>query len=331
MNEKYLIIGDLHIGQNRGNSIFYKILMDYGNFVLDTCDEYDINNLIFLGDIFDSRTAITLESLHFATEFFELFKEKNIDIVLGNHCVFFNDSTEIHSLAPFKNHPNITIHEKVCKRDNLTFCPWATKLEDIPQSDYVFGHFDIVGYELTKGKISNHGFKGVELMKRVNRFCFSGHYHIFQQRTYDGKPLIYTGSAYGLSFNDADSPKYLHILDTSTNEVQRIENTVSPKFKYIRTEADLTDIKGNFISVVSTDETLVEKVGAYSPAFVRKEIVDEFKKLDERQEEVKEFKVVDISEAIEEFSMKLPDEWELDEELKKEVSSRTNKLYDKLK
>jgi DNA repair exonuclease SbcCD nuclease subunit len=329
--DKIAIIGDLHIGQNKNNQIFHNTLLDYGKWLKSICDKQGITKLIFLGDIFDSRNAITLESIHYATKFFDLFEKYQIDIILGNHDVFFNDSTEIHSLAPFKNHPNITIHEKVCKRDNLTFCPWATKLEDIPQSDYVFGHFDIVGYELTKGKISNHGFKGVELMKKVNKFCFSGHFHIFQERKYDGKPLIYTGSAYGLSFNDADSPKYLHILNTTTNEVQRIENTVSPKFKYIRTEADLTDIKGNFISVVSTDETLVEKVGTHLPVFIRKEIIDEFKKLDDRQEEVKEFKVVDIPEAIEEFSMKLPDEWELDDELKKEVAARTTKLYDQLK
>jgi DNA repair exonuclease SbcCD nuclease subunit len=330
---KYIIVGDLHIGQTSSslgiekhmvNQIFHKTLLDYGKWLKNICDEHMIKDLIFLGDIFDSRTAITLESLHYATEFFNLFETFNVDTILGNHDVFFNDSTEIHSLASFKNHPNITIHEKVCKRGNLTFCPWATKLEDIPPSEFVFGHFDIVGYELTKGKISNHGFKGVDLMKRVYQGSFSGHYHIWQKRLYDGKPLIYTGSAYPLSFNDVDSPKYLHILDTNTGEIERIENTISPKFKYVQTEKDLLDIQGNFISVISTDKELIDKVNICQPLSVRIEIVDEFKVLNVHQEEIKEFKVVDIPDAISSFCLNLPD---LDMAEQKEVAKSVTNLF----
>jgi len=321
---RYAIIGDLHIGQNKNNQIFHKTLLDYGKWLKNICDEHRIKDLIFLGDIFDSRTAITLESLHYATKFFDLFNSFNIDVVLGNHCVFFNDSTEIHSLASFKNHPNITIHEKPTVRDGLVFVPWATKVEDIPNGIYNFGHYDIVGYELTKGKISNHGFKGVDLMKKVYRSCMTGHYHLHQQRLYDGKPLIYTGSAYSLSFNDADSKKYLHILDTETGNIQQIENTISPKFKYVRTEKDLIDIRGNFISVISTDKQLVDKVNMCQPLSVRTEIVDEFKILNVHQEEIKEFKVVDIPDAISSFCLNLPD---LDMVEQKEVAKSVTNLF----
>lgn len=330
MSNKYLIVGDIHIGNNKGNSIFYKTLMDYGNWIIDICNDHSLQNIIFLGDIFDSRTAVSLESLHYATEFFDLLQDKNIDIILGNHDIFFNHSTEIHSLSPFKNHPNITIHEKVCKRDKLTFCPWATTLEDIPESEYVFGHFDIVGYELTKGKISNHGFRGVDLMKKVNKAVFSGHYHIFQQRIYDSKPLIYAGSAFSLSFNDAGSNKFVHILDTDTLEVEKIENTISPKFKYVRSESDINGIKGDFVSIVGSDPELVEKVNQQAPLFVRMELVDEFKNVS-TTEEVKEFKIIDVPAAIHDFSSNLSDEWKLLAEGKKKVAMEVEKMYFELK
>lgn len=328
---KYAIIGDIHSGVQKNNPIFHKTLLDYGKWVRNICNEQNIDDLILLGDIFDSRTSITLETLDNVTQFFKIFYDFDIDAVVGNHDCMYNDSCKVNSLAPFADHPNIHIHDEICTKNNLTFCPWACKLEDIPINDYIFGHFDIVGYELTKGKISNHGFKGVDLMKKAKKAVFSGHYHIFQKRIYDGKPLIYTGSAYSLSFNDADSKKYLHIFDSETGEIQQIENTVSPCFKYVRSDKDLTDIKGNFISVVSDDQNLLEKVNMSQPLSVRKEIVDEFKKIDEKQEEVKEFKVVDIADAIEDFSLKLSDEWDLDDDLKKEVAKRTVGLYNGLK
>jgi uncharacterized membrane protein YgcG len=54
-------------------------------------------------------------------------------------------------------------------------------------------------------------------------------------------------------------------------------------------------------------------------------------KTDQMEKDVQEFKVVDIPESIEEFSLDLPDEWKLDEEEKKEVASRTTILYNTLK
>ncbi len=142
--------------------------------------------------------------------------------------------------------------------------------------------------------------------------------------------MIYTGSAYGLSFNDADSPKYLHFLDTQTDEIEMVENTVSPRFKYIRSESDLTDIKGNFCSVLSDDQTLIDKVVMSSPLLAKKQLIEHVK-ADQTEKDVQEFKVVDIPESIEEFSLDLPDEWKLDEEEKKEVASRTTILYNTLK
>jgi DNA repair exonuclease SbcCD nuclease subunit len=329
---KIAVIADLHIGVNKDNDIFHKIHLDYAKWLSDELKHRHIDTLVIAGDFFHDRSKITLPTLDVGHKFLDILKEFNIYIGSGNHDSYHLNSSNITSLSVFKNRTNIQIiDDKIRSYDKFSIMPWGTEFKDIPDGiNVLFCHIDAISFEMAKGKISTHGFKVSDLMTKAS-LVISGHFHKFQHRIYNGKSFYYTGSPMQLSFGESGDTKYFHIVDLNTLNVEQIENTVSPKFKYIRTEADLTDIKGNFISVVSTDETLVEKVGAHSPVFVRKEIIDEFKKLDERQEEVKEFKVVDIPEAIEEFSIKLPDEWKLDDELKKEVAVRTTKLYDQLK
>jgi DNA repair exonuclease SbcCD nuclease subunit len=328
---KQLIVGDIHAGVNKNNKLFYKTLIDYGIWIKGICQENNIENIVFLGDIFDSRTVITLETLQIVSEFFDILSDFQLDVIVGNHDCLYNDSTEVHSLAPFKNHPNITIHDKVTVDEDRVYCGWGTKLEDIPECKIVYGHFDIVGYELTKGKISQHGFKGADLMAKVSGLCLTGHYHNPQARRYNGKLLKYTGSAYPLSFNDASSTKYVHILDCDTLDLTIIENTISPRFKYIRDNDSLDDIEGHFVSVVSDDADLKARVDALNPLFARQELVDEVKKVDTDNKEIKEFKVVDIEEAITEFCETSLDSYSFDEEDCKKVAIALSKMYIQLK
>lgn len=329
---KIAIIADLHIGINKDSEVFHEIHLQYAKWLKSQLESRNIKTLVIAGDFFHDRTKISLPTLDVGHKFLDILSQYEIYIGSGNHDSYHLDNSTVTSLSMFKNRNNVTVIDtKIQHFDKFSIMPWGIKKEDIPDNiNVLFCHIDAVSFEMSKGKISTHGFKISELMSKAS-LVMSGHFHKQQHRIYNGKSFYYVGSPMQLSFGESGDKKYFHIVDLDTLCVERIENTVSPKFKYIRTEADLTDIKGNFISVVSTDETLVEKVGAHSPVFVRKEIIDEFKKLDERQEEVKEFKVVDIPDAIEEFSLKLPDEWELDDELKKEVAARTTKLYDQLK
>ena len=328
---KQLIVGDIHAGINKNNKVFHKTLLEYGNWISSICRDNDINEIVFLGDIFDSRIAITLETLQIVSEFFDILVDFKLEIVVGNHDCVFNDSAKVHSLAPFKNHPNITVHDKVTVDEDKVYCGWGTKLEDIPECKIVYGHFDIVGYELTKGKISQHGFKGSDLMEKVSGLCLSGHYHNPQARKYNGKLLKYTGSAFPLSFNDVNSTKYVYILDTDTLELESIENNISPCFKYIKDGDPLDDIEGHFISVISDDQSLKDKIQALNPVFIRQELVDEVKKFDSDNKEIIEFQVVDVAEAIEEFCKNSLDEFALDPDEIEEVAAAVNRKYTLLK
>ena len=229
---KYLIIGDIHAGKKTRNSrngeVFHKVLKDYALLVKTVAHLNNICNIIQMGDVFDNRNAISLETLDYVTQFFDILEEFHIDVVCGNHDALLNDNASINSLTPFKKHPNITVHDKVTVQDDMVFAGWGVKLDDFPPCKLFFGHIDTVGFELQKNRIATHGFKASDLMDKVSGAVFTGHYHLPQVRHYSGKPFCYTGSAFSLDWNDIDNTKYVYILDTDTLEVKKIENLISP-------------------------------------------------------------------------------------------------------
>jgi DNA repair exonuclease SbcCD nuclease subunit len=246
---KYLIAGDLHIGNNKNNPAFFKTSLQYADWIKNICLEKGINTIIQLGDVFHNREMVHVPTINCAHDFFEKLSDYQIHIVVGNHDALYNNTSDVNSLKLLKNWPNITLHEKVGVLDNMCFCGWGTKLEDIPDtSDVVFGHFDIKGFEMNAYKISEHGFTASNLMKKC-KMLFSGHYHKPQMRFYDKKPLIYSGSAYQLNWGESGEKKYVYILDSESLQFEMIENTISPKFVKIKDASQTDEIKNNFVSI----------------------------------------------------------------------------------
>jgi DNA repair exonuclease SbcCD nuclease subunit len=246
---KYLIAGDLHIGNNKNNPAFFKTSLQYADWIKNICLEKSINTIIQLGDVFHNREMVHVPTINCAHDFFEKLSDYQIHIVVGNHDALYNNTSDVNSLKLLKNWPNITLHEKVGVLDNMCFCGWGTKLEDIPDtSDVVFGHFDIKGFEMNAYKISEHGFTASNLMEKC-KMLFSGHYHKPQMRFYDKKPLIYSGSAYQLNWGESGEKKYVYILDSESLQFEMIENTISPKFVKIKDASQTDEIKNNFVSI----------------------------------------------------------------------------------
>lgn len=246
---KHLIVGDLHIGNNKNNPTFFKTCLRYADWIKNICIEKNIKTIIQLGDIFHNREMVHVPTINCAHEFFEKLSDFQIHIVVGNHDALYNNTSDVNSLKLLKNWPNITVHEKVSVVDNLCFCGWGTKLEDIPDaSDVIFGHFDIKGFEMNAYKISEHGFTASKLMEKC-KMLFSGHYHKPQMRFYDKKPLIYSGSAYQLNWGESGERKYVYILDSQSLQFEMIENTASPKFVKIKDASQTDEIKDNFVSI----------------------------------------------------------------------------------
>ena len=323
-NSKILVIGDLHIGNNRNNPDFFKIVLEYGDWINHICETRNIKNIVQLGDVFHFREMVHNPSINCAHQFFEKLQKYNIHIITGNHDSFYNDSSEVHSLKLLSNWPNITVHEKVSVLDNVCFCGWGAKIDDIPDSDILFGHFDIKGFQVSSTKVSEHGFSATELMQKC-KILMSGHYHKPQIRFYDKKPLVYSGSAFQLNWGESGEKKYVYVLDSDSLQYEMIENEISPRFEYIRNEKDYEKANNNFVSVEISDPNEFNKIVIKLKKLNAKDVRTTIKPVKQISDSVAmtEFKGVNFDDAAEEYTGLL----EVDIDEKKYLAEHFKQLY----
>ncbi len=327
---KIALISDIHIGQtiNRTDiDTFHEIHINYAKWLANILDKNGISNIGIAGDFFHDRSKISLTTLDVGHTFLDILRDKNIVISTGNHDCYYLDNSSINALSVFKTRKNVTIvDQKVEEIDGITYCPWGTTIDQIPDnSRIVAGHWDAASFEMQGGKICTHGIKVADLMEKC-QIAFSGHFHKTQKRVYGGKTFRYLGSVCQLSFGESGNNNYVHILDTDTLKVSQIRNDASPIFKYVRSESDIVDIKNNFISIVSDDDELKQKILSNQPKFLKTELVDIIKTSVKDSTEdltVSEFKLVNVPDVIEDFVERIDNtEWNLTDDERKTISQR---------
>jgi hypothetical protein len=143
----------------------------------------------------------------------------------------------------------------------FAFCPWINKNNqdkilkeiDADSSDYLFGHFDMVGMPMYRGVLADHGLDpdSFSKYKRV----LSGHYHTVSNY----KNIQYLGTPYHLTWMDYPDGvnRGFWILDTEKDTLELIENedymtmfaeiVYDPKYKY--DEAFFKYYEGNLVKV----------------------------------------------------------------------------------
>lgn len=261
-----LLFTDPHFGAN-GNS---QLIRDSQTKFFDEVffpyiKSNDIRQVICCGDFFDTRTSVDVNTLNYGKKFLERFRDINcnLTIVLGNHDIYFKDHRKVNSLNPIaKNMPNIEIiwEKPVVRVFNSKLwllMPWVTQEDkagiaeylERTDIDYCAGHFDIIGFEMTKGHTAEKGMS----VKDFSKFkqVYSGHYHKPQTQG----NITYIGSLYQMNWGDSGQTHgFWHINGDS----KFITNDVSSRFVKIR-DSEIKNIKTNDIVRVYMDNTDTEK------------------------------------------------------------------------
>jgi len=325
IQKKCLVVGDIHIGNNKNNPIFFDTSIKYATWIRDICIENNIHQIIQLGDILHDRNHIHLAASDCVYDFFTILSKFDIHVTVGNHECLYNTNTSINSLKLLSEWPNITIHDKVTTVDDITFCGWGTKLDDIPKKQkIIFGHFDIKGFDMSANKIAEHGFTASDLMERCE-LLMTGHYHKPQTRFYSKKPLIYTGSCFQLNWGESGEDKFAYILDTETLKYEAVENKISPRFEYIKSKKDYGKIANNFVaieSIVDEHDNIIAEMMANNALDIK--TINRPSKKVINDDTVKDFKGIDVCDVIDEYVSLVED---LTEEDKKYLAERGKRLY----
>jgi DNA repair exonuclease SbcCD nuclease subunit len=249
---KIALLCDTHIGAKSDSRIFLEHQARFfSEMFFPTLEEHGVNVVLHLGDIFDRRKYINFYTLKRSKEFFfEELRTRNITMhaILGNHDTFHTTSNEINSVMLLLNeYDNIHVYGKEpveleFSSTKIMMCPWLVKdtiaesMKKIKKSKahILMGHFDIKGFEMMRGVVSDHGFD----YKDFKHFedVFSGHYHHPSQHN----NIRYLGAQYEMTWSDYGSKRGFYLLDTETRELTFIENVNKIYHKIDYDDTDLT-------------------------------------------------------------------------------------------
>jgi DNA repair exonuclease SbcCD nuclease subunit len=316
--EKVACIADIHLGTHQDSPVWHKIALNYAKWLRDDLNKRGIKDIIILGDIFNNRNEISVTTLYILPLFFEILKEFNIIITVGNHDCYYNTRHDVHSIGSLSNWENIHVIDKLTTltifNKVLSFCPWETNLKEIIKSDIVFGHFEIQSFKMTYAQVCEYGIKPKDLLEKAP-LIISGHFHISESRPYTEGNILYLGCPYELNWGDYGSQKGYYILDVPTSKYEFIENNISPKHKKLNfseltaggiTETIKKDFLGNIVRIsfdIPIDEEesnkLLDKLMVLKPLDLKFEYFQEGIKIDNN--DLTTFEGVDINGSLIEY------------------------------
>lgn len=235
------LIADTHFGYKNDNKVwlddmfsyFYEVLIPY---MKRNVKPDDI--LVHLGDVFDNRQTVGLDTLSRAMDLFRSLSDifKDIRIVIGNHDMFNKTENSISSVNMLRYIPNVTIYYEpnvdVIDGKEVLFNPWCEdpdRQKEILKKhkvDYVFGHLEVRG-SVTNAKGSKMvGDKTIPVESFKKSEVYAGHIHLRQ----DIKNVHYVGTPYQKDWGDKGCKKGITVLDLKSGRSVFLENEFSPRF-----------------------------------------------------------------------------------------------------
>ena len=222
---KVAIITDTHYGARKGSKYLHDYFeLFYKNVFFPSLEEHNIDTIVHMGDIFDSRKSIDYQSLEWAKRVvFEPLKKYKVYAITGNHDCYYKDTNEVNSPELLlKDYSNIKTYSKAKELKlgtlMILLLPWinSENYEDTSnlikksKAKVVMGHLELNGFRATRGHMMETGMD-VKVFDKFEK-VYSGHFHT---RSEDGK-IFYLGNPYEMFWNDVNDPRGFTIFDTET-------------------------------------------------------------------------------------------------------------------
>lgn len=316
---KIAIINDTHCGVKNGSDIYLdNAEAFYSNVFFPYLEENKIDRILHLGDYYDHRRFVNFKALERNRHMFlNVIRERGItmDIVPGNHDVYYKNTNNLCALKELLGHwtdcVKIHMNPVNLKFDNLDIgmIPWITDDNEKECMDFIqqtsapvlFGHFELEGFKLMGNtNVKSHGM-GTEIFNRFDS-VYSGHYHT---KSSQGN-VTYLGTQVELTWADAHDPKYFHIFDTETREMEAVRNpyTLFRKLYYSDDkQSDFSDVTNKYVKIIVSEKNnhyefdkYVDKVQSLNPHELK--IVENFGDLSADQIEDEQINLEDTTTLI---------------------------------
>ena len=227
------IITDTHYGARKGSKHLHDYFeLFYKNIFFPSLEEHKIDTVVHMGDIFDSRKSIDLQSLEWSKRVvFDPLKKYKVYAITGNHDCYYKNTNDVNSPELLlKDYSNIKLYSKVSEiklgKLKVLMLPWINSenyddsLKHIKKttSKVVMGHLELNGFRATRGHMMETGMD-VNIFDKFEK-VLSGHFHT---RSENGK-IFYLGNPYEMFWNDVNDPRGFTIFDTETLTHTSIDN-----------------------------------------------------------------------------------------------------------
>ena len=253
---KIAILNDTHCGVRNSSDIFLQYQERfYEEVFFPYLHKHGIKNILHLGDYYEHRKFVNFKALNANRKhFLEPMRDAGItmDIIPGNHDVYFKNTNELCSLKEllgyFTSNVNIIMEPTVLDYDGLgvAVIPWInnsnyekyTKWAMQCKAPILGAHLELKGFDMMAGMPNPHGMSA-DVFSRFEQ-VLSGHFHTKSHKD----NVHYLGSQMEFTWADVDDPKYFHILDTETREIEAVRNpiTMFKKIVYDDNKIDYNDV-----------------------------------------------------------------------------------------
>lgn len=233
---KIAILNDTHCGIRNSSEIFLNNAGDfYNNVFFPYCLENDVKQIVHLGDYYDHRKFVNFKALnHNRKVFLDPLRKHGMrmDIIPGNHDTFYKNTNDLNSLKEllghYMNEVHIIMEPTVMEYGSLKMAmiPWINSENyestmsfiNNCKADWVGAHLELIDFEMMRGIRNVHGMDH----KIFSKFeqVLTGHFHVGSKQD----NIWYLGSQMEFFWSDAHDPKYFHVVDTETREIERIHN-----------------------------------------------------------------------------------------------------------
>ena len=209
--DRAAVFTDIHFGDKNDSE---RHNLDCLNFVKWFCVQVRENQcdaVIFMGDWFDNRSRLRVDTIHYSWEAIELLNGLGIPVywLVGNHDLYFRNNRNITSLPYLGSMENIYVINELVEINDVLLSPWLTggEFAEVPGYDvkYIFGHFELPLF-LMNESVAMPDKGGLHADHFVNcDAVFSGHFHKRQLKVNEhGIPIWYPGNAFPHNFNDVN-------------------------------------------------------------------------------------------------------------------------------
>lgn len=223
------LVTDTHAGVRNDSDIFANMQDTFwSQQFFPECADRGVKTILHLGDFFDRRQYINFKTYRRVVDgFISLLDQYDMNMILivGNHDVFYKNKNDV-------NAPSLVFGPRVrvlttaeALFDTCLMVPWINSsnyhetMNTLKESTarFVFGHFEIGGFEMHKGQVAHDGLP-TDIFDKFNH-VFSGHFHT---RSTKGN-ITYLGSPFELTWSDFDDVRGYHFFDTDTGSIEFVQ------------------------------------------------------------------------------------------------------------